>query len=325
VRLLLLGMVLAALALLPIAAQADGGGGAESAVAGAGRLWSSTRTGVIGVDPASGRVQAIANTQLHGRLIGADSRTVWLVAPHRLVAVDLRTHRVRKRVWLRQPTYSDTVGGGALWLPSFSFASLTKFDSTTGRRLWVRPVAAAPEAVTVADRSVWVASTGSWHKGKGGVMVPDGGGIVTRLDPLRGSVLARVRVDRGPGALAAARNSLWVLNGRGADVSDTLNRIDLRTNKVVASIKVPHWASDVACGTRYCWIVSEPKSAGGVVTRIDPRSNKTVSRSIPNSWVPAAVVVVEGYVWVADPGRAALIRIDPQTLRVSKRVNIPVS
>ena len=101
--------------------------------------------------------------------------------------------------------------------------------------------------------------------------------------------------------------------------------IDLRTNKVVASIKVPHWASDVACGTRYCWVVSEPKSAGGVATRIDPHSNKTVSRSIPNSWVPAAVVVVEGYVWVADPGRAALIRIDPQTLRVSKRVIIPVS
>src|SRR6266566_10095023 len=220
-------MVLAALALLPIAAKADGGGGADSAVAGAGRLWSSTRTGVIGVDPTSGRVQAIANTQVHGRLIGADSNTVWLVAPHRLVAADLRTHRVRKRVWLRQPTYAGTVGDGALWLPSFSFGSLTKLDSATGRRLWVRPGAAAPEAVTVAHRSAWVASKGSWHKGKGGVMVPDGGGIVTRLDPVSGSVLARVRVDRGPGALAATGNSLWVLNGRGADVSDTLNRIEL--------------------------------------------------------------------------------------------------
>ena len=39
---------------------------------------------------------------------------------------------------------------------------------------------------------------------------------MTRLDPVSGSVLARVRVDRGPGALAATGNSLWVLNGRGA-------------------------------------------------------------------------------------------------------------
>lgn len=311
-----------------IAANAwgDGGGRAESVGAGGGKLWTTVRSGVIGVDPVTGRIVSTIGTGSNGRIVGADGTTVWVVVePRRLVGVDPAGRRVRISVRLRHGTYAGAVGYGAVWLPSFAADTLTKVEARTGEQRWDARVPHSPMAVTAARGSIWVASIGRWHKGRGGVMVPDGPGIVSRLDPAGGEVRARIHVGKGPQAAAIGNRALWILNGRGIRASDTLDRIDMQTNKVVSSIGVPHGSSAVACGRRYCWVVSEPKSAGGVVTRIDPRTNRAVTRPIPRSWIPAGVVAVRGRVWVADPGVAQLIRIDPQTLGVMKRVKIPLS
>jgi DNA-binding beta-propeller fold protein YncE len=317
-------VVIAATALLSPGAEADGGGSAASASAGGGTLWTTSQNRVVGINPASGAIRSVIVTGAGRDLIGADSRSVWVLSyPRRLVAADVASRHVRMRLRLGHDTYSGYVGSGAVWLPSFNAGTLTKIDARTGVHIWERRIEAAPQAVTLASGAVWIASTGSWHKGTGGAMVPDGRGIVSRLDPLTGDERVRIRVGRGPGALAADKNDLWVLNGRGLDVADTVDRIDMRTNRVVARIPVPHWASDIACARGICWVVSAPKSAGGVVTRIDGRTNRTKSRAIPKSWVPAAVVNTRGKVWVADPGVGELIRIEPDTLRVIKRVKIP--
>jgi hypothetical protein len=55
------------------------------------------------------------------------------------------------------------------------------------------------------------------------------------------------------------------------------------------------------------------------------RSGRAVSRWIPHSWVPAAVTVAGGGVWIADPGVAQLVAVDPQTLHVTKRVAFSLS
>jgi streptogramin lyase len=122
-----------------------------------------------------------------------------------------------------------------------------------------------------------------------------------------------------------ADGAVWLLSGRGVGADDTLDRIDVRTNRVVATFPVPHWSSAVAVGRRYAWVVSSPKSAGGVITRIDNRTGHAATRRIPHSWTPAGVTLGDGRVWVADPGVAQLIRIDPRTLRPIKRVTFPIS
>jgi hypothetical protein len=93
-------------------------------------------------------------------------------------------------------------------------------------------------------------------------------------------------------------------------------------NHVVATIRVPHWTAAVAVGAHYVWVVSEPRSAGGVVTRINPSSDRAVSRKIPHSWIPAAVAVVGKRVWIADPGVAQLIGLDArqQARRFARRL-----
>jgi streptogramin lyase len=323
VRLLSLALAIVA-ALIAANAWADGGGRAESAVGGGGKVWTTMPNGVVGIDPVTGEMRSKIVTGSFGRVIGADRATVWVVVgPRRLVGIDPRGRRVRIRVQLRHGTYAGATGSGAVWLPSVAADTLSKIDARTGAHRWDARVPHSPMAVTVARGSVWVASIGRWHAGRGGVIVPDGPGIVSRLDPVSGQVRARIRVGKGPQAAATGDGALWVLNGRGIGASDTLDRLDMQTNQVVASIRVPHWSSAVACGRRYCWVVSEPRSAGGVVTRVDPRTNRAVICPIPRSWTPAGVVALHGRVWVADPGVAQLIRIDARTLRVMKRVKIP--
>ena len=305
-------------------ASADGGGRAESVTFGAGRLWTNVRDRVVAVDPATGRAAPAIRTAAWGTVIAATDRTVWQLQPHTLVAVDIATHRVRLRSGLGQASYALAAGAGAVWLPSFDSDTLTKIDARTGARRWRVRVPHSPEAVTTGAGSVWLVSTGRWHSVHGGAMVPDGRGILLRLDPVTGVVRARVLVDRGPTAITLGSGGAWVLNGRGLGADDTLDRIDPRTNRLVASIRVPHWSSAVSVGRRYAWVVSEPKSAGGTITRIDLRTNRGVTRPIPHSWIPQGVVLAGGGVWVADPGVAQLIRIDPHTLRVTKRVTFPI-
>lgn len=71
--------------------------------------------------------------------------------------------------------------------------------------------------------------------------------------------------------------------------------------------------------------MSSPESAhGGVVTRIDKRTRRIRTRPIPKSWTPAGIALAGKGVWIADPGVAALIRIDPHTLAITKRVTFPL-
>ncbi len=152
----------------------------------------------------------------------------------------------------------------------------------------------------------------------------DGPGILARLDPVSGAVRTRVAVGRGPQALAADGDTVWVLDGHGVDAEDRLDRVDARRGRVVASFKVPHWPAALAVGRRHVWVVSSPRSSGGVVTRIDKRTGLAVTRRIARSWIPDAVALAGGAVWVADPGVAALIRIDPHTLRTTTRATFPL-
>jgi len=290
---------------------------------GAGRLWTTVQDRLVSVDPATGRSRAI-RTGVYGTAIAVTSSTAWRLQPHSLFGIDLSTRRVRVRLGLGQAVYALSAGYGAVWLPSFDSDTLTKVDGRTGVRRWRLRVAHSPEAVTTGAGSVWLASTGRWHSGRGDTMVLDGHGVVLRLDPATGAVSGRILVDRGPAAIAFGGGDAWVLNGRGIGADDTLDRIDARMNSVVASIRVPHWSSAVTVGHHYAWVVSEPKSAGGTITRIDLSTNRTVTRPIPHSWIPQAVTLAGGGVWIADPGVAQLIRIDPHTLRVTKRVRFPL-
>ena len=68
---------------------------------------------------------------------------------------------------------------------------------------------------------------------------------------------------------------------------------------------------------------ASPRSAGGALARIDPRTDLVSTTRLRPSWIPGTLLVYKGHVWVADEGTATL-RLDPRTLRgTAAHIRIP--
>jgi DNA-binding beta-propeller fold protein YncE len=128
--------------------------------------------------------------------------------------------------------------------------------------------------------------------------------------------LAEVAIARPCGAMVIAERSLWVIDCAGG----TLNRIDLRTASLVATIptgipKLAKFELQLAAGAGSIWIASHEK---GVVSRVDPVTNKvaaTVAVDPDTSYLTYGF----GAVWAISLPGATIQRIDPATNTVTKR------
>lgn len=117
-----------------------------------------------------------------------------------------------------------------------------------------------------------------------------------------------------PGSVATGFGSVWVGNGP----TQTVTRLDPRTDAVIARIPTSDPASVVGVGAGAIWVTSFP---GNSLTRIDPGNNRvtgTISLA-PRGAGPIGVTVFRGFVWVANHnGEPAIsvFKIDPAAMRV---------
>jgi virginiamycin B lyase len=173
----------------------------------------------------------------------------------------------------------------------------------------------------------------------------------------RSAKLAETAMTRPCGAMTIASGSLWV-----ADCKDkTLNRIDLKTAKIIAVIPTgigsPDGELNVASGAGSIWVASEkdviarvdPSSnsvvasihvepgsfylafgfgslwgvsaAGQTVQKIDPVTN-TVVKTTKLGKQPGFLAAGEGAVWVQEQGDGTVARVDPKSGEISGRVKV---
>jgi serine/threonine-protein kinase len=93
---------------------------------------------------------------------------------------------------------------------------------------------------------------------------------------------------------------------------DSLQRIDPRTNKLAATIKVGSRPSSVAVGEGAVWVTSRDDHT---VSRIDPKTDQ-VSMTSTAGADPTHVAAGEGAVWVSNGNDSTLTRLDPRTLKI---------
>jgi streptogramin lyase len=125
---------------------------------------------------------------------------------------------------------------------------------------------------------------------------------------------AAVPMTRPCGGMAILGHDLWV-----ADCVDgTLNRIDTRTAKKIATVATgignPAGELNVVAGAGSIWVSSDPK---GVIVRVDPATNR-VTASIPVN--PGSVYLAFGFgsLWAVSATGQSIQRIDPATNTVVK-------
>jgi hypothetical protein len=140
------------------------------------------------------------------------------------------------------------------------------------------------------------------------------------LVPGRPMVAARIRLDRPFTDVDVGFGATWVAS-QGA-----LLRIDLGTNRVVATIPTSLTGENasIAFGEGAVWVTSG--QANGVVYRVDPAANRvTATIGVPGG--AFGIVVAAGTVWVTqylpepDPGIVA--RIDASSNRLLAPVEVP--
>ncbi len=101
-------------------------------------------------------------------------------------------------------------------------------------------------------------------------------------------------------------------------------RIDQATNAVTATIPLSAEPEHAPCGqvaVSRDAVWASGAHCAGVVSRIDPRTNKP-SGKVNGFSAPIGVGLAFGSVWVADLDEKAVDRVDPRTRRIVGRLQV---
>ncbi|HEX2155398.1 MAG TPA: hypothetical protein VHS79_00195 [Actinomycetes bacterium] len=210
-------------------------------------------------------------------------------------------------------SYSMAAGAGALWVAGSD--QVTRIDpatNTVAAKIPVAATGAGPAGVAVGAGAVWVP-----------VAVP---GALWGIDPETNKVTSKIPLGEplsGSVSVSAAGDTVWVAccgqSGTGVSTSGgRLLRIDPRRKRVVADIALNASPVAIAADTSAAWVAT----AGGQVLMVNPRRNRvtaTINAGGPLGFDHTIAVAPSG-VWLADPFDEELVRIDPETRRVTARI-----
>jgi ABC-type oligopeptide transport system substrate-binding subunit/DNA-binding SARP family transcriptional activator len=140
-------------------------------------------------------------------------------------------------------------------------------------------------------------------------------GVLTRIDPATGKVIATIGLDISkPGGMTFGRGSVWVTDA----FSPTVVRVDPAINDVVKRIRLPMTSvvtdltGGVSVGAGSVWVGHGQFNPGAWVERLDPEG-------VPQGRVPVNggdanwVAFGDGALWVGSEAAGELRKIDPKT------------
>ncbi len=211
----------------------------------------------------------------------ARAATVTLIEPERLTVE--RTVRARER----SSPFGDhpdagpiAIGFGSLWFASGE-STITRIDAATGRIVTrIRGVETGESlgGIAIGPDAVWVAG-------------PFQSSMVTRIDPRRNSVVAKVFVQKFRlNGIAVGSDAVWVSDVGG----DQVWAIDSVRNQPVGTTGVGGQPLGVAYADGSVWVAN---SGEGTISRIDPTSRKVVE-TIAVGGSPNGIAATEDGIWV---------------------------
>lgn len=218
-----------------------------------------------------------------------------------LVLVAASSNTLSPPVLTGQRACASVVSGlASLWVPLCDLSRIARLDDKTygvGRHVDLT-VADTSGRLAAGVGSLWVAS--------------DSRGIVSRVDPETGQVVAEIRVAAQPSSIVFADDALWISSATG----DLLTHVNAHTNDVVETVKVGPRPGRLVVGEGGVWVVNR---GDGSVSRVDAKTHKVeATLAIGPIAADAEIAAGEGSVWVSARG-LPLIRIDPRSNRVAQR------
>ncbi len=195
-----------------------------------------------------------------------------------------------------QTTLATDPRSFALWVGNADSETVREIDPSLDRFVrtihGIAPGGLAPVASIGGDDVVWASDPSR--------------NLVVRIDGGTGRVVHRIRVPGGPTRLAADDQAVWVISPG----TRTVIRIDVTTDEPIARIALPITPKRILLGDGAVWVTGYRSSnhlegsRGGLVLRIDPRTNRIVARISLGDLAADSIVLSRGLLWVAVPPSA---------------------
>ncbi len=154
-------------------------------------------------------------------------------------------------------------------------------------------------------------------------------GVVARVDPTTGRILATVSIGDYPLDIAVGGDGIWVLsdlpNGspyRLARINPATNQVDVTTTIVSAVVGNTNPGAHLAVGAGAVWVAL---TDGGVprLVRVDPATGRTVATTtLLDGDAAHAIAVDASGVWIEAFGNGHLTHVDPTTNQITGRVEL---
>ncbi len=221
-----------------------------------------------------------------------------------LIRIDQTTMRI---IGIPEPIgfepHALSFGEGGLWVSQQE--TVARFDPATGKLVARVPINVNSNYVPVlaAEGSVWVADPSEEVS------------TVMRIDPAANKVVGQpIKVGREPLFLVAGAGSIWV----GSHDSNTVTRIDPKSNQIVATIKTGFQVHGLAYSEGSLWVADYH---GHSVVKVDPSSNKVSGKPTTVGYSFESITAGGGAVWTApeqyandaEKGNDKVTRIDART------------
>jgi serine/threonine-protein kinase len=263
--------------------------------------------GLVGVDPASGRIRQHGEYTLPSAVFPGAGRLQLLAAEGAIWVGTLSSgsgvdeldpgdlHVIRH-------VRTSSLGGSHVWLAAG--------DTSIWSVVEHQPVSSGPDPLYRIDpatgRVVAEIVIGENVQGvgfgPGGTWVVTSDGTLSQVRPGARSVSQTFHVSDDASGIAVGAGAVWVTSNLGSAVY----RFDPRTHRS-RTVSLPGAVTGIAVDASGVWVLD---GAAGTVTRIDPDTLLT-GDPIRVGADPSDIAVGAGYVWVADPGEGTVYRIDP--------------
>ena len=266
---------------------------------GAGSLW--IRKGgddeVLRVDPRTNKIVARIRVGFaYDTGIAVRGRDIWVTnGEERTVSrISAAGNQVVATVRVGEYPLGIAATKNAVWVANLDNGSVSRIDPHVNRVVKTVPISTpsqfgGPKAIAVEGGMVWVADARS--------------GAIVRLDAHRNRRVEAIG-GTGPacGGMTVFGGSVWVAS---ACDEAKVTRIDVRTARVTAVIRVPGVALDVADGFGSIWVTT----LRGLLLRIDPNTNRIAAKLRLGD--AAMMTTGGGFVWVVNRESRSVIRIKP--------------
>lgn len=261
----------------------------------------------IRVDPATNTIAAVVPAGGSPTGIGIADDTVWVLSlgDRLLTAVPLAGGSPRAIGLPGTPT-GLAVGGGSAWV-AFGYGTtgesagvVLRVSAANPQQQQKIPIGNGANAIALDESGVWVTN---------GVA-----NTLTKIDPATRSIASTVEVGGQPVAVALGDGSVWVAHA----LSKTIWRIDPLTLEKTAEISLPDPPTALAVGFGRVWMTS---NVGNTVIVINPATDRLVA-TVSLDQGPRGIAAGNDALWVAG-SRGALLRIDPESRKVSRSIDLP--